>query len=343
MCARAALADRWLDGDLAAALWRRLLPDLGLVRHLHLQGWGEPLLHPGIESMAAEAHAAGCRVGLTTNGDLLREAVGWIAAVPLDLLAVSVAGADDNNRRLRNGALTSEILAAVAEVAARRRSRRRPRLHLSYLLTRDNAGDLEDVVRAAAGAGVDTVLVNHLDFAPTPALRELAPCSSGGVDAAVRRPLEAAAAAARKLPIDLVLPVLEPQEMLTCALDPRRIVSVRWDGRVGPCVMLNLPIDGPVPRCTGDGTVEIEAPVFGSLREETLAGILHGPGYRSFIEPFQRRMAADARYGDQALTASGWGSSRLAEIDRAFASLERAMTDNPFPAACTSCPKAAGC
>jgi hypothetical protein len=162
------------------------------------------------------------------------------------------------------------------------------------------------------------------------------------VDAAIREAVEAAAAAARSRRIELRLPAFEPQEMLTCALDPLHIVSVRWDGRVGPCVMLNLPIGGPVPHCTRDGVLDVEPPVFGNLAEATLPDILDGAGYRSFTEPFRRRMAADARYGDQALTASGWGASRLAEIDRAFAALEHAMADNPFPAACEGCPKASG-
>jgi MoaA/NifB/PqqE/SkfB family radical SAM enzyme len=342
ICARTALAERWLDGDFSEELWRRLLPDLGLVRHLHLQGWGEPLLHPGLESMAADAHAAGCRVGITSNGDLLRDAAGWLASGTVDVLALSVAGTDADNLRLRDGVRTTDVLEALAELAGRRASPRRPRLHLSYLLTRDNAGGLEAVVRAAASAGADAVLVSHLDFLPTAELRQRAAWAEGGVDAAIRKALEAAAAAARSRRIELRMPAFEPQEMLTCALDPRQIVSVRWDGRVGPCVMLNLPIDGSVPRCTGDGPLDVEPPVFGNLAEATLSEILDGAGFGSFTEPFRRRMAADARYGDQALTASGWGSSRLAEIDRAFESLERAMADNPFPAACTGCPKASG-
>ena len=45
VCPRSAFADSWLEGDLSAGLWQRLRPDLRLARHVHLQGWGEPLLH----------------------------------------------------------------------------------------------------------------------------------------------------------------------------------------------------------------------------------------------------------------------------------------------------------
>ncbi len=342
VCARAACAGSWLEGDLDEALWRRLVPDLRLVDHLHLQGWGEPLLHPRLPAMVAEAQAAGCRVGLTTNGDLLPAAQEWVLAGPPDLLAVSVAGADAANRRLRDGALTSDVLAAVAELAARRASRRRPRLHLSYLLTRDGAADLEAVVRAAAAAGVDAVLVNHLDVVPTAALAPLAAWGPDGVPPGVGEALAAAVAAARRARLELRLPALAAEERLVCDLDPRRILSVRWDGRVAPCVHLNLPIGGPVTRWTADGPLELEPPVLGRLGEARLAEILAGDRYRGFVAPFARRMAADAHYREWGLLPSGWGVVGVADLDRAWAELERALAASPFPTACAGCPKAAG-
>ena len=342
VCPRSALAGRWLDGDLSEDHWHLLRPDLKLAEHLHLQGWGEPLLHPRLEIMVADGQAAGCRVGLTSNGDLLRDATSWIVAAPLDVLAVSVAGGDESNRRLRGGALTCEILDAVAEVARRRRSRRQPMLHVSFLLTRDNATELEAVVRAAAEAGADAVFVNHLDCTPTAELSELAAFSDGRVAGSVGGELELAAAAARSSGIEIRLPELEPQEMLTCALDPRRVVSVRSDGQVAPCVMLNLPAAGRVPRCTVDGGFEVEAPVLGHLDSASLADVLDGDAYRSFVRPFERRMAADAHYREWGLTASGWGVVGLADLDRAYGELERSLADNPFPSACAGCPKKDG-
>jgi MoaA/NifB/PqqE/SkfB family radical SAM enzyme len=342
VCARTAYAGRWLEGDLDEGLWRRLVPDLRLVDHLHLQGWGEPLLHPRLPAMVAEAQSAGCRVGLTTNGDLLSAAMDWIVTAPPDLLAVSVAGGDELDRRLRDGAPASEVLAALAGLAARRASRRRPRLHLSYLLTRDGAGDLEGVVRAAAAAGADAVLVNHLDVVPTADLAPLAAWGPDGVSPEVGEALARAAAAARRARIELRLPALASEERLVCDLDPRRILSVRWDGRVAPCVHLNLPVDGPLTRWTAEGRLELEPPVLGRLGEASLAEILAGDRYRGFAAPFERRMAADAHYREWGLLASGWGVVGVADLDRAWAELERGLAASPFPPACAACPKAAG-
>jgi MoaA/NifB/PqqE/SkfB family radical SAM enzyme len=336
------LADRWRAGDLSSDLWRRLLPDLPMVDHLHLQGWGEPLLHPALKSMAADAAAAGCRVGITTNGELLGAAMDWIVAAPLDVVALSVAGDEEANVRLRDGVVTGDALETLAELARRRSSARRPRLHLSYLLTRDNAGELETVVERAAPAGVDAILVNHLDVTPTAELRALAAYGEDGVPPEVRDALQAATAVASGLGVDIRAPFVEPQEMLVCDLDPRRILSVRWDGRVAPCVALNLPIEGPVPRAAEAGFIEVETPTLGYLAASSLREILDNDAYRSFVAPFEKRRAADARFRKEGLLASGWGVVALADLDRAYAELESSLADTPFPAACARCPKAEG-
>ena len=342
VCPRSALAARWIEGDLSDEHWERLRPDLPLVEHLHLQGWGEPLLHPRLESMVRDAHAAGCRVGLTSNGDLLAEAIDWIVAAQLDVVAVSVAGSDEWNRRLRDDARSSRILKALAEVARVRGTRERPRLHVSFLLVRGNAGDLPEVVPAAAASGADAVLVNQVECIPTTELRDLAAFSERGLTQPDREALEEADHAARALGVDLRLPAVEPQEMLTCALDTRVMTSVRWDGVVAPCIQLNLPISGSIPRVTEKGEVEIQPQRFGHLDDASLSEILNGDAYRSFVVPFERRCEADLRFREWGLVAPGWGVVALTEIDRAYGELEKAFADHPFPPPCCGCPKTDG-
>jgi MoaA/NifB/PqqE/SkfB family radical SAM enzyme len=340
ICPQSALAERWLEGDISEAMWARLRPDLRLARHVHLQGWGEPLLHDKVESMARDAREAGCRVGVTTNGDGLVEASAWILDGPLDILAISVAGAGDQNRRLRDGASMDDLLDIAADLLHRRR--RRPRLHLSYLLTRTNTFELEGVVREAAEAGIDAVLVNHVDCTPSAAIRRLAVWDGGRVDDGVLDALAAAERVAKERRLELRLPATAAEEMLTCDLDPRRIVSVRWDGRLAPCVMLNLPIDGPVPRVVDGELVGIDARAIAHLDQVSLREYLEGDCYREFVTPLQRRMDADARYRKWGLVASGWGVVGLRDLDRAYAELEAALECSPFPPACDGCPKADG-
>jgi hypothetical protein len=53
-------------------------------------------------------------------------------------------------------------------------------------------------------------------------------------------------------------------------------------------------------------------------------------------------MAADAHYREWGLLPSGWGVVGVADLDRAWAELERGLAASPFPPACAACPKAAG-
>jgi MoaA/NifB/PqqE/SkfB family radical SAM enzyme len=342
VCPRSALAAKWLDGDLSPVLWNRLRTDLRLAEHVHLQGWGEPLLHADLREMVLDTHAAGCAVGVTTNGDLLPEARDWIVAEGVDVLTVSVAGLAERNRDLRGGADLEGILNGVGDIVRRRGSERRPRVHLSYLLIRDNIADLEGVVQAAADRGADAIVVNHLDCTPTAELRELAVFTDADALRAARTAVRKATSEARRLGIELRAPAFEDREMLTCDLDPRHIVSVRWDGRVAPCVHLNLPIDGPVPRATGRGQEAVDPVIFGNLHENTLSDILDGDSFREFTAPLRRRCEADRRFRDRAQTASAWGHVALQDLEAAHRQLGRALAEAPFPEACRGCPKRDG-
>lgn len=338
ICPRAELAERWRDGDLSPELWRRLVPDLGLARHVHLQGWGEPLLHPLLPQMVRDAHRAGCEVGLTTNGDLLAEAAGWIVAEQVELVTVSVAGADQSHHELRDGRPAADTWGAVAALdASRRRLQHCPtRLQVSYLLTRSNAAELAAAVHAADAAGADEIFVVHLDVAPTPALRELRAFSGSGLRPGIEDHLDAAQATADSLGICFRGPTRRAEEPLVCALDPRRFVAVGWDGRVGPCVNHLMPVAGTISRTTPNGEVDITPVVYGDLARDRLRDILAGPLAREFRAPFEARMAAESRF----LTAcDGRGRTALEQLDRADRERQEALTDAPFPASCAACPK----
>jgi MoaA/NifB/PqqE/SkfB family radical SAM enzyme len=342
VCPRSPLGDRWLDGDLSDEHWERLRGDLRLTEHVHLQGWGEPLLHEPLRSRVEDAHSAGCRVGITTNGDLLSDAAEWIVAEGVELITLSLAGLDESNRRLRGGADPRALLEGLSWVARVRGRRRRPRLQVSFLLVRDNACDLPHLVRAAAAAGADAVLVNHLDFTPTAELAAAAAFRLDGFPESSSETLSEATTLAERLAIGFRPASVEPREMLACALDPRTILSVRWDGRMAPCVQLNLPIDGPIPRWTEHGTEQVDPPVLGYLDESTLPEVLAGPAFREFIAPLEKRYEADRRFRDCGLVASGWGVVGIRDLDQAYDELERRLAETPFPPACRGCPKVHG-
>jgi len=234
-CPRGQLADRWLDRDLAPVSWAAIVPALPMAAHVHLQGWGEPLLHQDLPEMVAAARQAGCSVGLTTNGDLLAAAAGWIVDQGVDLVTVSVAGGSELNPVLRDGQRAADVLSAAGELKGLAGRRGRPTVQLSYLLTRDNARELEQVVEEAARHGLAELFVVHLTSTPTPELESAAAYTLDGLTPGVADALRRAGERARRVGLRFRPPATRPADLLACSLDPTRFAFVASDGRVGPC------------------------------------------------------------------------------------------------------------
>lgn len=340
ICPRSSLAETWRDGDLDDALWKVVAADLELTEHVQLQGWGEPLLHPLLPAWARDARAAGCTVGLTTNGDLLEDAESWLLEGDVDQIVVSVAGDADNHAALRDGSQLEVVLAATGNLARRARDRRVPlRILISYLLTRNNAADLPAVVRLATRAGVDELFVTHLDCPTSPALVEQAAFAGGVLIEGVTAHLNEAKRVASEAEIAFRDQTQGGEEQLVCSLDPLRFVFVGWDGRVGPCVNLLLPVEGPIPRWSANGCTEVEAVSYGRLDTTGLADLLSSDNRKRFVAPWTQRLEAERRF---LASVPEFSVAGLRDLDRADAIRTAALSASPFPDACTHCPKAYG-
>lgn len=341
ICPRSALAAGWREGDLDERQWQAIEPYLKRVEHVHLQGWGEPLLHPRLADWARAARRAGCTVGLTTNGDLLEDATDWLLEGDVGLMAFSVAGAASANATNRDGADLKKLLARVARFGSRAREKRLGiKLQLSYLLTRENAAGLAGVVEQAAQAGLDEVFVIHLDYRPSAWHVEQAAFSSGGLAEGVLAGIETARDTARKLEIAFRGPATAPREMVTCDLDPQRFAFVGFDGRVGPCVNLLLPVKGDIARLDENGRTTVEPVSYGRLPDSGLQKILASKQRKRFIRPFEKRLEAERRFLSAAYLQPGYGV--LDELDGEERARDAALAENPFPPACTGCAKADG-
>ena len=341
VCPRSVLSNEWRQGDLSREHWNRLERDLTIAQHVHLQGWGEPLLHADLPLMANAAKRNGCTVGITTNGDLLPAATDWLVAERVDIVTVSVAGDLRTHARLRGGSHLDRVTEAAADLAARARSAHaRLQVQLSYLLTRGNADQLPGVVEKAAEAGVDELFVTHLDCTPTADLLAHAAFEMPGGPAILAEHVNRAEAVARRRNVRFRGPPLQPRHPLTCALNPCRMVFVAWDGRVGPCVNLLLPVRGLVPRCTSGSTRLVPSVCYGHLDETTLAGACNSAVSRAFVAPFSRRLQAEQEF--LSALPSSFGAEALRELDEADHRRSSALDGSPLPSACRGCHKASG-
>jgi organic radical activating enzyme len=321
-------------------VWSRLRADLMLAEHVHLQGWGEPLLHPDLAMMIDDAHAAGCEVGLTSNGDLLAAAAEWLVDSAIDRLAVSLAGVGSSHAELRAGSSAGDVLLGLARVAERRGSQPRPWLQVSYLLTRDNASDLPDLVVEAARAGADEVFVTHLDCTVSREQVATAAYSGKRLAPGVAELIDRAEQVAQRHKVRFRGPPIRAQELLVCALNPLQIVFVAWDGRVGPCVNQMLPVSMPFPRWTEQGCTQARGKCYGSLMESPLRQILDSEQYKRLQAPFRVRLAADQELRES--PTGLWGGAALQSLDQADRRREQVLRQHRFPDQCLGCPKASG-
>lgn len=315
MCPRSALADRWPEIDLPWEAFEGIARAFPRVQHVHLQGWGEPLLHPRLFDMVGLAKSAGCRVGLTTNGmGLDREARQRLLDLNLDLLSVSIAGA---TREIHEGIrVTSNfplILENVRELLRSRAERksRGPKVELSYLMTRTNLAELPRAVELAGALGVDELYAINLDYLAAPAHDHLRVFGRSPEREGLIRIVEEARERARRAGLAFRAYPLELDEVATCEANPAKILFVSCEGRVAPCTYLTLPGQDEIPRWFEGKAVMVPVVRFGNVQERELMDIWDGPAYREFRERFAARRLALATRAMAALSGSASADSDI--------------------------------
>jgi MoaA/NifB/PqqE/SkfB family radical SAM enzyme len=341
ICPRTHFGNKWREGDLTEETFQIIEKDFCQVDHVHLQGWGEPLLHPRISAWTKRAQKAGCTVGITTNGDFLEAAIPWLSEGDVTHLTVSMAGMTQMNKRMRGGADTEGLFRSVELLSdCLKKARKKLMIQISYLLTRENHKELSELVKISRSAGADEVYVIHLDCCPSSTLGDLAAYKRDSLLEGIEDSLLSARETARRVGITFRGPRTQGEDVLACALNPAYFVFVSWDGTVGPCVNLLLPVNGHIPRWSNMGSMKILPVVFGRIGPQTLQEILNSQIRRGFIQPFLMRFDAERRFLSSLDMEPGFGS--IEKLDAAERERTKALQGFPFPESCKGCPKSRG-
>jgi MoaA/NifB/PqqE/SkfB family radical SAM enzyme len=328
MCPVTVFADHWPARDMSWETFERVAAAFERVNWVHLQGWGEPLLHRRIFDMIERAKGAGCKVGFTTNGTRLTAQTGArLLDLGLDLIAVSIAGARaDTHTAIRVGSDFAKLVENLRQFLRQRgeRGSPRPKVEVFYLMTRSNLAELPAAVELAADLGADELVATNLDYVITSGLDELRAYSGSPPAHACAAALAEAHSAARKARIAFRPYPLQFREMAVCDLNPLKILYVSADGSVSPCVYTSLAGQAEIPRVFEGRPLQTAAVSFGNVNEQPLSEIWESPAYREFRGRFARRVA-------------GAGLAMLGAA--AGAAPEEEM---PAPDACRTCPKLYG-
>jgi len=157
------------EGDMLPETFERLVPAFPHLETLVLNGIGESLLHPGLETFIARARSVlpeRASIGFQSNGMLLTEdrAVSLVEA-GLDRICISLDTVSDNSfRSIRSGGEIQGIVDAFSNLNKARSLRRGRDLNvgIEFVLMRSNLPDLPEAVRWAGRSGASFVIVTQL-------------------------------------------------------------------------------------------------------------------------------------------------------------------------------------
>lgn len=147
-----------VQGDLSLATFDAALARFPNLRHLELQGEGEPLLNPAFFDIARRARARGVALSTITNGSLLTPEVNeQLLDLPLEQLLVSIESpTPETFRQIRGGKLEKVVANLEHLVAAkRRRAQKLPRIGLAVTVLRQTLGELDAIFALYRRLGLD--------------------------------------------------------------------------------------------------------------------------------------------------------------------------------------------
>jgi len=294
-CPRTAYGANWVSRDLSPDLFDRLLPFFATSKLIHLQGWGEPLLHEHFHSMVGRAQKTGCRVSTATNGMLLdRENITRLVAGGMDHLAFSLAGIGARNDEVRRGTKFETILRAIDEVAAVKKELRTdsPAVNVAYLLLRSDLSSLPEIVPALEGRGIENLIVSLLDFVPGRDLESERITPKNETEyRELKLKLDRLVEGGKRAGLSVHYRLADPgKRNRACTENIGRALVVSADGAVSPCVFTNIPASGVSHIVEGCDEI-YERLSFGNLSEDRLSSIWRNVRYADFRKSFRRTLS----------------------------------------------------
>lgn len=264
----------------------RIIDQFAALKHLHLQGLGEPMMHPRFFDMVAYAAGRGIRVTTNSNMTLIlneRRAARCISC-GLDCIHVSIDGATPlTYESVRKRSRFERVIRNFDLLLAARRkfASPKPELQMVTVVMRQNLHELADIVRLAHRWSIAAMFVQHLchDFGESTLpdayhpMREFVERQTllGEDETVVKRHFAEARRTAESLGIELRLPTVSgeppptPPGRRRCDW-PWSGAYVSYEGHAMPCCMISTP----------------DRLAFGNLKFEDASAVWNNRAYTEF-------------------------------------------------------------
>jgi MoaA/NifB/PqqE/SkfB family radical SAM enzyme len=340
MCPRTVFSDEWVSGDMPLSAYKKISRYFHLVQNVHLQGWGEPLLHPELFDMIQIVKAENCKASLTTNGVFLTYNKSKELIIKgLDTIVISISGATrETHESIRCGSHFEQIIyniRTLSNLKLKMRSKT-PKLVLSFLMTKTNIKELSEAVSLAKDLGINEFVATNLDYTPTQAQDDLKLFSCNSADLSAKNHIDAAQIRAQEIKLPFRVYPIEMEEVVMCEMNPLKIVFVSFDGCVSPCVYLNMTKRGLIPRIFCGKQYEIERQFFGNIGEYDFMEIWASNAYKNFRKAYHNRLNIIRKvYSD-----IGFEMGHIDKIKDIEKATELSLGKNQIPEVCRTCYKA---
>jgi len=292
MCIRSEGA-HWQFQDMAFEDFKRLLPCLKEVETVVLEGWGESLLYKDLSQCIRLIKKEGPQVGFVTSGmGLTRDRISELIKAGLDFVGFSISGTTaEIHDAIRVNSHLPEILNAIGlfHEEKKRQGLLRPKMHLVFLMVKDNIQEIPSVPSFAEEAGIDEVVLTNICHC----INAWQENNKVFVWDSAKNPYEEimkqAEKNARKLEIRLKRPSLSAIDRPVCEENPLGNLYISVDGEVSPCVYLYPPLPSPFKRIFCEKEYWIEKLSFGNIFKDSFPGIWSSSSYEEFRNHFVER------------------------------------------------------
>jgi MoaA/NifB/PqqE/SkfB family radical SAM enzyme len=296
MCAREEEAS-WQRQDMALDDFMRILPYLADVETVILEGWGESLLHKDLSEIIRLVKKEGPRVGFVTSGfGLTQDRVREIIRAGVDFVGFSVSGASpETHDAIRVNSHLPDLLAAIRLFHQEKQSLGLPgpKMHIVFLMLRDNIREVPLVPALAKEAGIEEVVLINICHTANPWQESQQVFVPGNNASEYEELIKQAEVSAHKLKIRLRRPPLSAIDVPVCAENPLVNLYISVEGNVSPCDYLLPPLHPPFKRIFRGKEYRIEKVSFGNIFNDPFPAIWHCVGYEDFRGRF---LAREKRY-----------------------------------------------
>lgn len=291
MCVREQCPGRPRE-DMPVENFRKILPYLGQVESVVLEGWGESLLHPCLPQIVRLAKEKGPQVGFVTSVMGLNDRyMGELLHSGVDFIGFSLAGATPKTHNsIRVHSDLEKLLQGIRtfqEIKTRCNSKT-PRFHIVYLLLKDNIAETPMIVDLAKDLGIGEIILIHLTQVSN-RWQDEQRCFSRNGSPEYENILKEVEAQARVSKISLRRPPIAARDVPICSENPLRNLYISVKGSVSPCVYLNPPVDSPFLRIYDGKEFLIEKVKFGDIFNAPFEKTWEGEEYVNFRDSFTRR------------------------------------------------------